>query len=64
MQDPFDSATDADVGCVDLLTRSPYPDDVSEVDRYGDAWENVLATAASPQSSVGLIKAAAEELAT
>lgn len=58
----FTDTTDADVVCVDLLTRSLYLDDVSEVDRYRDAWENVLATAASPRSSVGLIKTAAEEL--
>ncbi len=60
----FTDAADADVVCVDLLTRSLYLDDPGEVDRYRDAWENVLATAASPQSSVELIKAAAEGMET
>lgn len=58
----FTDTTDADVVCVDLLTRSLYLDDVSEVDRYRDAWENVLATAEPPARSVDLIKSAAEEL--
>jgi hypothetical protein len=59
----FTDTTDADVVCVDLLTRSLYLDDTTEVARYRDAWENVLATAEPPASSIDSIKAAAEELA-
>ena len=58
----FPDADDADVVCVDLLTRSLYLDDVGEVERYRDAWENVLSTAATPLDSIKMIKKAAEEL--
>jgi hypothetical protein len=58
----FPGTSDADVVCIDILTRSLYLDDVTEVDRYRDAWENVLATAESPAASIHLIKTAAGEL--
>jgi len=59
----FPGTTDADVVCIDILTRSLYLADVSEVDRYRDAWENVLATAEAPVASIDLIETMAGELA-
>ncbi len=58
----FAEVDDGDVVSVDQLTRSLYLDDASEVERYRDAWESVLATAASPADSKRMIKAAAEEM--
>jgi hypothetical protein len=51
-----------DIVSVDLLARSLYVDDPREVARYRDAWENVLATAASPADSLNMITAAAERM--
>ncbi len=58
----FADTADADVVCVDLLSRSLYMDDPSEVERYRDAWENVLATAESPLASVELLGRSLEEM--
>lgn len=57
----FAEADDGDVVSVDLRTRSLYLDDANEVEAYRDAWESVLATAASPMDSQRMISAAAEE---
>jgi len=58
----FAGADDGDVVSVDLRTRSLYLDDLREVEMYRDAWESVLAVAASPMQSQQLISSAAEEL--
>lgn len=57
----FAEVDDGDVVSVDLLTRSLYLDDATETARDRDAWELVLATAASPADSLKMIKAAAEK---
>lgn len=54
----FAEVDDGDVVAVDLLTRSLYLDDLNETSRYRDAWESVLATAASPAASLRMIMAA------
>lgn len=58
----FADVLDGDVVSVDLLTRSLYLDDADEALRYRDAWESVLATAASPAISLEMITTAAEEM--
>jgi transcriptional regulator with XRE-family HTH domain len=58
----FADEGDGDVVSVDLRTRSLYLDDRGEVEAYRDAWESVLATAASPMLSRQMIDAAAEEM--
>ncbi|WP_189333181.1 helix-turn-helix domain-containing protein [Actinoplanes ianthinogenes] len=52
----------APIVCIDLLTRNLYLDDVAEVGRYRDAWEDVLTKALPHTESAAMIKAAAEEM--
>jgi transcriptional regulator with XRE-family HTH domain len=56
----FADATSGDVVSVDLRTRSLYLDNPAEVAAYRDAWESVLAVAATPADSQRMIMAAAE----
>ncbi|GAB1694932.1 helix-turn-helix domain-containing protein [Krasilnikovia sp. M28-CT-15] len=58
----FAEDENSDVVSVDLRTRSLYIDDRAEVEEYREAWESVLATAASPLQSQQLIERAAEEM--
>lgn len=58
----FPQPADLDVVCVDNLTRSLYMDDPAEVRRYVVAYEDLLARAATPDDSLRLISAAAEEM--
>ncbi len=58
----FADPADQDVACVDLLTRSLYMEDRSEVGRYRVAFEHLRAIAASPADSRELIAAAQEEM--
>jgi len=57
----FAEVHDGDVVSVDLLTRSLYLDDPAEAERYRDAWESVLASAADPATSLQMIKTAANK---
>jgi len=58
----FADPDDKDVACLDLLTRSLYMEDPSEVGRYRVASEHLRANAASPADSQQLIAAAMKEM--
>ncbi|MFI5492520.1 helix-turn-helix transcriptional regulator [Actinoplanes sp. NPDC051859] len=58
----FADSAAGEVVCAEALTRSLYVDDREEVGLYRDAWEDVLAHAATRQESAEMIEAAAEEM--
>jgi transcriptional regulator with XRE-family HTH domain len=57
----FADAEMSDVMSVDLRTRSLYVDNANEVAAYRDAWESVLAVAATPAESLRMITAATDK---
>jgi hypothetical protein len=57
----FADAEMSDVVSVDLRTRSLYVDNANEVAAYRDAWESVLAVAATPAESLRMITAATDK---
>lgn len=58
----FADPDDLDVACVDLLTRSLYLEDRSEVGRYRAAFERLRASAASPADSKQIVAAVVKEM--
>jgi transcriptional regulator with XRE-family HTH domain len=58
----FGTPNDLDVACLDLLTRSVYLEEQSEVSRYRVAFENLRADAASRADSRKLIAATLKEM--